>query len=62
MFTKQHYDEIARILCHHKPNPDNDGKIYWQDIVKEFTMALYYDNRRFNEEKFIRACNNKMFV
>ena len=56
MFTKQHYDEVARILNHHKPDPGSDGKIYWSDVVKEFTIAFYYDNRRFNEEKFLNAC------
>jgi len=56
MFTARHYKEIARILHHHKPTPNSDQEIYWTDMVSEFTMALYYDNPRFNEEKFRKAC------
>ena len=57
-FTKIHYKEIARILVHHKPSELSDGKVYWIDLVKEFCMALYYDNPKFDEEKFTEACWN----
>lgn len=46
MFTKQHYRVLARLI-RHAPNLD----VFTEDLIR----TLYYDNPKFDEEKFREA-------
>ena len=59
-YTRQHYDEVARILRKRQPTlkPSDSDAIYnlWLDMVMDFLDIFKVDNPRFKAKQFLKAC------
>jgi hypothetical protein len=58
---KKDYELIAEVMSSSKPNEDSnayeDERMLWEDTVVEFARALHEKNPKFDEGRFIEACN-----
>ena len=52
--SKKHYIKIARIIKSYTNN--NVEKIHYQTLVYDLSKYFKQDNPKFNEKKFIEAC------
>lgn len=70
MFTKRHHIQLAKFFHNNKPKiksesgiifdtADLDKTIYWDGLVEELSTFLSNDNKRFNADKFRKACSGK---
>jgi hypothetical protein len=53
MFSKQHFESLAKIF------KTNETK---QEIIEGCMEMFETDNPRFNKERFLKACENKLIV
>ena len=55
--TRKDYVLIADALRRSKPESYSDEIIAWNDVVNNLCINLEYENDRFDEKKFRKACN-----
>jgi hypothetical protein len=53
MFTKQHYEAIAKIINRHT---SANGSIKKHELTRGLADMFEQDNERFSREKFLVAC------
>lgn len=53
MFTKQHYEAIARII---NTQTQGNGAIHKNGLVQALADMFEADNERFNRDKFFTRC------
>lgn len=56
MFTKQHYEVIARVISSQVAITDSESDLI-DSIIKEFIREFKKDNYAFDKKKFIEACH-----
>ena len=54
MFTRQHYQEIARLI--HKNYGLHLNHNEWASFISDLADYFQVDNERFDRDKFIHAC------
>lgn len=66
MFSKRHYEALAKAMSEAKPSPDRfslglgDDTVsqrgQWYTDVEQIVSMLIADNPKFDNDKFIKAC------